>query len=79
MTDAIQLGQQAQQVLTDPIVEKALKSVEEVLMQSWTTASDASTREQLWYSLQGLKHFKSYFTQAIDNGKLEEHNLSLKE
>lgn len=73
--EVIRRGQRAQQVLTDPLVEDALQSIIMAITQLWAESNDTSTREELWYSLQGVHRFTNYFEQAIENGEFEKAQL----
>jgi hypothetical protein len=64
-------------MLSDPLIEEALQSIEEVIIEQWMNTSDTSVREELWYTLSGMKHFTRYFRIAIEQGTLEKHNLDL--
>jgi hypothetical protein len=64
-------------MLSDPLIEEALQSIEEVIIESWMTSTNEATRNELWYTLNGMKHFTRYFKIAIEQGTLEKHNLDL--
>lgn len=71
MSKITERGQHAENLLQDPLVVDALKSIEQVLQDSWKEAPSAEIREELWYTLKGMQRFKHYFTVAIEQGKFE--------
>lgn len=71
MSKITERGQHAENILQDPLVVDALKSIEQVLRDSWDNATSTEVREELWYTLKGMQRFKHYFTVAIEQGEFE--------
>ncbi len=71
--DNVQRGQRSEQLLTDPLLVETLELIEEAIIEQWTGTNDTTLREQLWYTLQGQKRFKTVLEAAIENGKLDAH------
>lgn len=69
----VQRGQRSEQLLTDPLLVETLELIEEAIIEQWTGTNDTTLREQLWYTLQGQKRFKTVLEAAIENGKLDAH------
>ena len=69
----IERGQAAAMLLQTPLLVETLELIEEAIIEQWTGTNDTTLREQLWYTLQGQKRFKTVLEAAIENGKLDAH------
>ena len=74
--DKIQEGQAAKELLANPLLQESLQTIESTLIDQWTLSRDTSVREELWYTLQGLKRFVTILEMTVSNGADE---LVLKE
>jgi hypothetical protein len=69
--NSIERGERAQEVLENPLVKEALEEIEDLILQEWQYMGDKEARDELWYTMQGLKRFQTYFEAAIQSGKLD--------
>jgi len=74
--DKIQEGQAAKELLANPLLQESLQTIESALIDQWTLTRDTSVREEVWYTLQGLKRFVTILNMTVSNG---EDELALKE
>ena len=69
--DTIQRGENAARILNDPLVQEVFSGLENLMVNTWKSTSDASEREQLWYTLKGLERFRAAFEAAVQSGQYE--------
>lgn len=69
--DKIQEGQAAKELLQHPLLQDSLQTIESALIEQWTLSRDTSVREELWYTLQGLKRFKTVLEMTVTSGEDE--------
>lgn len=69
--DIIQRGETAARILNDPLVVEVFSGLEDLMIQTWKSTSDASEREQLWFTLKGLERFRAAFEAAVQSGEYE--------
>ena len=69
--DKIQEGQVAKELLQHPLLQDSLQTIESALIEQWVLSRDTSVREELWYTLQGLKRFKTILEMTVTNGEDE--------
>jgi hypothetical protein len=71
MTDTIQEGQAAKQLLANPLLEETLKTIESALIDQWKITSSPEIREEIWYTQKGLERFAGILAIAVENGDAE--------
>ena len=69
--DKIQEGQAAKELLANPLLQESLQTIESALIEQWALSRDTSVREELWYTLQGLKRFTTVLEMTVTNGEDE--------
>jgi hypothetical protein len=74
--DVIQKGQAAKKLLANPLLQESLETIESALIDQWMLTKDTSVREELWYTLQGLKRFSTILHMTVSNGA---DDLAMKE
>ena len=72
----IQKGQAAEELLANPLLQESLQTIESALIDQWQESKDTLVREEMWYTLQGLKRFKHVLEMIVEHGVNE---LALKE
>ena len=72
----IEEGQAADKLLANPLLQESLDTIESALIEQWTESRDTLVREELWYTLQGLKRFVTVLEFTVQSGNDE---LLLKE
>jgi hypothetical protein len=70
--EKIDRGLRAKALLADPMLQEALTTIEETLMETWTESVATDHREELWYTYQGAKRFKSYLDLVLQQGEAEQ-------
>jgi hypothetical protein len=76
MTDTMQEGQAAKQLLANPLLEETLKTIESALIDQWKITSSPEIREEIWYTQKGLERFVGILTVAVESGDAD---LAIKE
>ena len=71
--NVIQRGQAAEELMRHPLLVETLELVERAIIEQWADTTDNNLREELYYTLQGQRRFKTVLDAAIQNGKLEAH------
>jgi hypothetical protein len=66
-----QKGQAADKLLADPLLQEALETIASALIEQWQETKDSTVREELWFTLQGLKRFKHVLEMTVSNGEDE--------
>lgn len=69
--ETIERGNRSKAILNDPLVEEALEAIEKGIIETWQSSTVTETREELWYTLMGLRRFKGIFETAISSGEFE--------
>jgi hypothetical protein len=67
----IEEGQAASKLLANPLLQESLNIIESALIDQWMDTKDTLVREELWYTLQGAKRFKTILEQIVTNGQYE--------
>lgn len=67
----VEEGQAASKLLANPLLQDTLVTIETALIEQWTVTKDTLLREELWYTLQGLKRFKGLLENIVEQGKYE--------
>lgn len=72
-------GEQARRLLEEPLMVEAFATVETSLSRQWETSGDdeAETRERLWLMLKLLRRVRGLLTEAMETGRLAEHQLAM--
>lgn len=72
-----QKGQNAQALLNDPLLQKALIAARAEIMSTWESAPSRDTdgREWLWMLHQASLRFEGILRGYIDTGKIAKANL----
>jgi transposase len=75
-----QRGRNAQALLDDPLLSKALEAARREIIQMWeeTPSRDAEAREWLWKLYQASKRFENILLGHIESGKVARANLAEK-
>jgi len=71
----------AKDIKNNPIFEEAFEQLREQLLNDWTNTTVHATtdREQLWLELKLVDRVYNHITTVLDDGKMYEHTLNLKE
>ena len=64
-------GHRAKAILEDPTVTEVLELIEVTLHEQWGLSPTAEQREEIWYTLQGLRRFKSTLDVAVQNAIMD--------
>lgn len=67
----IEEGQSAEKLLANPLLQESLSTIESALIETWKETKDTLVREELWYTLQGARRFKTMLEQIVLNGQYE--------
>jgi len=73
--------QLAKDIKNNPIFEEAFEQLREQLLNDWTNTTVHATtdREQLWLELRLVDRVYNHINTVLDDGKMYEHTLNLKE
>ncbi len=74
---AIKEGQDAERLLTDPLLIKSYEVIQNDIFQQWirTDIEEASKRESLYFSLRGVLTAQNVLVNTMENGKIVENEL----
>ena len=71
---AIKEGQDAERLLTDPLLIKSYEVIQNDIFQQWirTDIEESSKRESLYFSLRGVLTAQNVLVNTMENGKIVE-------
>ena len=74
---AIKEGQDAERLLTDPLLIKSYEVIQNDIFQQWirTDIEESSKRESLYFSLRGVLTAQNVLVNTMENGKIVEKVL----
>lgn len=71
MTNTVEEGQAAKKLLQNPLLAETLTTIESALIDQWKVTSSPDIREEVWYTLMGLKRFTGILEAAVESGEAE--------
>ena len=73
----IKEGQDAERLLTDPLLIKSYEVIQNDIFQQWirTEIEESSKRESLYFSLRGVLTAQNVLVNTMENGKIVENDL----
>jgi hypothetical protein len=71
MKDLIKEGQDAKNLLANPLLNETLTTIESALIDQWKVTSSPDDRDEIWNMLKGLERFVSVLTIAVEGGDAE--------
>jgi hypothetical protein len=73
-------GENAQNLLKDPLLRKALDAARQVILEAWqkTPVRDNDGREYLWKLHQASLRFEEILFGYVQNGEIAKHKLKEK-
>lgn len=74
--NTIEKGQAASELLANPLLKESLDTIKDAIISQWTVTADSSLRDELWFTLTGLRRFEAILINAIETGSVD---LTLKE
>ena len=66
----VQIGNDARQILNNPLVVEALDSIEAATITKWESAASKDEREDYWRLYKVAKLFRAIFITHIETGEL---------
>ena len=74
---AIKEGQEAERLLTNPLLIKSYEVIQNDTFQQWirTDIEESSKRESLYFSLRGVLTAQNVLVNTMENGKIVENEL----
>jgi hypothetical protein len=75
MIDEEQRGQNAQALLDDPLLQKALNATRAVIVEEWADTREEKGREYLWMLHRASLKFEEILFGWIQNGEIAKANL----
>jgi hypothetical protein len=67
----IEEGQAARDLLANPLLQESFEFIESTLTDQWAESTDTLVREEIWFTLQGLRRFKSVLELTMTSGQNE--------
>ena len=74
--NTIEKGKAAEELLAEPLLKESLDTIRDAIISQWTVTKDSLLRDELWYTLAGLRRFEAILINAIETGSVD---LALKE
>jgi hypothetical protein len=73
--------QLAKDIKNNPIFQESFDQLKEQLLNDWknTTVHATTDREQLWLEMRLVDRVYNHIVTVLDDGKMYEHTLNLKE
>ena len=69
--DSIRKGQLSKELLDNPLLKETLEIIESALIDQWKDSNDSKVREEVWYTLAGLRRFRGVLEIAVQNGEAD--------
>jgi|TARA_Y100000401_G_scaffold116059_1_gene121008 hypothetical protein len=66
----LSLADRIQELMTSPVIEEILDSVEREIFEEWITSSDSSKRDSLYHEFAGMQRFLKRVRAHMDNATL---------
>jgi hypothetical protein len=64
-------GQAAKELLANPLLQDTLATIESTITDQWIETKDTLLREELWFTLQGQKRFRTLLENLIERSQYE--------
>lgn len=77
MSDELERGRLAKEVLDNPIFKEALAKLQTEIVTKWQGERDEKSREWLWTLSQASKRLTSVLTEVMQTGQMREHQIEL--
>lgn len=66
----LSLADRIQEMMTSPVIEEILDSVEREIFEEWITSGDSDKRETLYHEFSGMQRFLKRVRAHMDNATL---------
>lgn len=78
MTDEIERGRLAREVLENPEFIRTMAQIHEEVLSKWQSETDPKQREWLWLMSQARKQFQEVLTQSIADGEFTSRQIEMR-
>lgn len=72
MTDVIEKSRRAKQLQSSTAFKEAMDDVKDALYAEWEKAPDTAAREEIYFTLAGIKRFIKQLSVTADRGTIAE-------